>query len=59
MCPLEDITKCGNQRTVVYVRIYYTRGFQNGQVHYSTSIQNHDLETVESAEEAAMGAAKT
>ena len=29
----QDITECGNRRTVMYVRIYYNGGFFNGQVH--------------------------
>ena len=28
-----DITRCGNRETVTYVQIYYTGGFQDGQVH--------------------------
>ena len=29
----QDITECGNRRTVTYVRIYYNGGFFNGQVY--------------------------
>lgn len=30
----QDITVCGNRRTVTYVRIYYSGGFHYGQVHF-------------------------
>ncbi len=32
--PQQDITVCGNRRTVTYVRIYYSGGFHYGQVYF-------------------------
>ena len=32
--PQQDITTCGNRRTVMYVRINFNGGFQDGQVYF-------------------------